>query len=539
MCNKMKEIYFPGTTIIKANDHILDGRDAFFYLNKQVDTEKEKRENENDEDFEPAHHNWNTRSKTGGAVKPKEKLDFHGINLGREVSCFECEKGDKCDNSWYAQEASLPQMEIFETERMGKGVRALAKFKKGDYVGKYVGKITKTKPPAHHLYVVSIDNFYVDAEEMGSVCRYFNSSCSPNLRMLKTSCGKWPILLFFAIKDIEVGEEINYNYRENYKFKECLCDPCLENKLGRQRKRKIQDQVPAQVQTHKKFKACKVKMPIPLSSSSSSPIPLSTSTSSPSPSPIASSSSSQSPTPTPISTSSPVPISAPPSSPIPISSSSPSPVPISASSSSPAQLSIPNSSSPTPITIPNSTPQSTFQSKSQSSLSQSPLFIQKKPLQPILASVEPPTTSVEPPPGLVEPPHPHENPPQLSQQMQSGDENAAVRFMCKFEGCSRGYLQKKLLTYHEKHHHMTGPDAPVWKCDTCERTYTTKAVLTKHLKVVHNDDGGKSAPSKNHFCIICESRYSYSKDVYTHIRAKHANVKEDEIVCCCGKRPKK
>ncbi|CAL8146415.1 unnamed protein product [Orchesella dallaii] len=189
-------------TVRKLNDHVLQGRETFLYLREQEDSKQIKRKVDREQ-------YWRRQ-------KAAQNLNCHEINAVKNVSCLQCEMGENCDTSWYKYDASLPHMEIFETETMGKGVRATARIKKGEFVGKYIGKLSLTKPPRDHLYVVELGQLYVDAEEVGSVSRYFNSSCDPNLQLERWSVGKWPLLLFFAIKHIDIGEELTYNYLGKY-----------------------------------------------------------------------------------------------------------------------------------------------------------------------------------------------------------------------------------------------------------------------------------------------------------------------------------
>lgn len=64
---------------------------------------------------------------------------------------------------------------------------------------------------------------------VGNVARFFNHSCSPNLRPIKTACGSSSLttVCFFALNRIEPGEELTWKYVSGVKSKsgqECYCE---------------------------------------------------------------------------------------------------------------------------------------------------------------------------------------------------------------------------------------------------------------------------------------------------------------------------
>jgi hypothetical protein len=56
-------------------------------------------------------------------------------------------------------------------------------------------------------------NTFIDAEYYGNMSRFINHSCNPNCRTEKyaSASGK-PVVGIFALRDIEVGEELSFNY---------------------------------------------------------------------------------------------------------------------------------------------------------------------------------------------------------------------------------------------------------------------------------------------------------------------------------------
>ena len=69
---------------------------------------------------------------------------------------------------------------------------------------------------------------YIDAEKQGNMARFFNHSCQPNLSFTTTlSIHSKPILVLYALKDIEIGEKLTFSYgdKDSMGF-ECLCGQC-------------------------------------------------------------------------------------------------------------------------------------------------------------------------------------------------------------------------------------------------------------------------------------------------------------------------
>mmetsp|Transcript_8755 Transcript_8755/g.14382 ORF Transcript_8755/g.14382 Transcript_8755/m.14382 type:complete len:102 (+) Transcript_8755:2410-2715(+) len=56
--------------------------------------------------------------------------------------------------------------------------------------------------------------FVIDATALGNVARFFNHSCSPNMRthQIYVPPAPYPHIGFFALRDIEIGEELTFDY---------------------------------------------------------------------------------------------------------------------------------------------------------------------------------------------------------------------------------------------------------------------------------------------------------------------------------------
>lgn len=114
--------------------------------------------------------------------------------------------------------------------KAGLGLFALKPIKKGDFIAYYSGRVITTKE-ADELwtkYLFEINNRWtVDGSNRRNVARYINHSCRPNA---ETDVKKHKIIIT-AIRSIQPGDEITYNYGRGYfnafiKPDGCRCMAC-------------------------------------------------------------------------------------------------------------------------------------------------------------------------------------------------------------------------------------------------------------------------------------------------------------------------
>lgn len=120
------------------------------------------------------------------------------------------------------------KLQIFRTHNnRGWGVKTLTSIKQGSYVTKYTGEvITREEADARgkSTYVFDLDYntdindsvYSVDATSYGNVSHFINHSCEANLVIYAVWIDCYdtnlPTLALFASRDINVGEEITFNY---------------------------------------------------------------------------------------------------------------------------------------------------------------------------------------------------------------------------------------------------------------------------------------------------------------------------------------
>jgi uncharacterized protein len=110
----------------------------------------------------------------------------------------------------------------------GKGCFATVRFHKGCKIAEYVGEkisrreIARRVKGKSRLYISGLDSYWaIDASKLGNGTQFINHSCAPNC-YVKIIHGH---ILFFALRDIEPGEEILLDYVDSYHSdsKRCNC----------------------------------------------------------------------------------------------------------------------------------------------------------------------------------------------------------------------------------------------------------------------------------------------------------------------------
>ncbi|KAI5813628.1 hypothetical protein BZA77DRAFT_320703 [Pyronema omphalodes] len=176
----------------------------------------------------------------------------HGkVVVGREVCIVECNEkcscGPQCINRVVQNGRKVP-LEIFRCEKTGWGLRCPERLKKGTFVELYLGEVIG---PAETIARVALadelgesylydldkftfkednlqdeisvgmdidhnDHYTIDGRLCGSVARFINHSCDPNLDTYAVARNRRDYkvydLAFFATKDIEPYEELTFSY---------------------------------------------------------------------------------------------------------------------------------------------------------------------------------------------------------------------------------------------------------------------------------------------------------------------------------------
>lgn len=108
----------------------------------------------------------------------------------------------------------------------GRGVFAIAPIRKGEKVVRYKGKLRSHsevderyggEPENGHTFLFTLnDEYVIDANVDGNIARFINHSCAPNCEAVlyehKRGKKHKDKVVIEALRDIEPGEELTYNY---------------------------------------------------------------------------------------------------------------------------------------------------------------------------------------------------------------------------------------------------------------------------------------------------------------------------------------
>jgi hypothetical protein len=156
------------------------------------------------------------------------------------AALLECSSACKCDSSCrnrVVQQGRHTPVCIFRTRHKGWGVKAVKPIRKGTFISTYTGEVITddeaeargkdhTSKGITYLfdmdYIASSgtstgeDVYTIDATSCGNLSRFFNHSCSPNMNVcnvwIETLDVRFPHLAFFASRDIDVEEELTFDY---------------------------------------------------------------------------------------------------------------------------------------------------------------------------------------------------------------------------------------------------------------------------------------------------------------------------------------
>ncbi|XP_058804908.1 histone-lysine N-methyltransferase NSD2-like isoform X2 [Phymastichus coffea] len=157
--------------------------------------------------------------------------------LMTECSPDACPAGSKCQNQFFVQR-KYPAMEPVHTDGRGWGLKTLEFISEGQFIIEYVGEIIdeaeyrlrlqqKQERKNDNYYFLTIDNNrMIDAEPKGNLSRFMNHSCLPNSETQKWTVNGDTRIGLFALRDIQAGEELTFNYNlscDGETRKPCLC----------------------------------------------------------------------------------------------------------------------------------------------------------------------------------------------------------------------------------------------------------------------------------------------------------------------------
>ncbi|CAG5918525.1 unnamed protein product [Menidia menidia] len=156
---------------------------------------------------------------------------------------FECNHACSCWRTCrnrVVQNGIRVRLQLYKTEKMGWGVRAMQDISQGTFICEYVGEIitdAEGDKRENDSFLFTLDNkvgntYCIDARLFGNIGRFINHLCEPNLQAVKVFTmhqdQRFPRIAFFSSRAIKVGDQIGIDYGDNYwrvksKYFNCQC----------------------------------------------------------------------------------------------------------------------------------------------------------------------------------------------------------------------------------------------------------------------------------------------------------------------------
>src|SRR5215475_10359127 len=137
---------------------------------------------------------------------------------------------------------SNEESKLFAVKRTitGLGLVAVKQIPKGKRIIEYFGPLITNEEVERSdgLYFFGINKKWsIDGSPRCNVARYINHSCKPNAEAIVSQRGR---VWIFAMRNIRPGEEITYNYGEEYfegviKPHGCCCQNCRPSRRQKER----------------------------------------------------------------------------------------------------------------------------------------------------------------------------------------------------------------------------------------------------------------------------------------------------------------
>ncbi|KAK3777391.1 hypothetical protein RRG08_032495 [Elysia crispata] len=140
-----------------------------------------------------------------------------------ECSPSTCPLGEDCGNQRIQKHEWAPGLVKVQTKDRGIGVVTKNAIKPGQFILEYLGEVVSEtefrrrmmeeySEECHH-YALHLDSgSLIDGYRMGNIGRYVNHACQPNCEMQKWNVNGLYRMVLFALRDIQAGEELSYDY---------------------------------------------------------------------------------------------------------------------------------------------------------------------------------------------------------------------------------------------------------------------------------------------------------------------------------------
>uniref|UniRef100_A0A671PV36 Histone-lysine N-methyltransferase ASH1L-like n=1 Tax=Sinocyclocheilus anshuiensis TaxID=1608454 RepID=A0A671PV36_9TELE len=140
-----------------------------------------------------------------------------------ECSPSTCPCDDQCDNQRIQRHEWVQCLERFRAEGKGWGIRTKQPLRSGQFIIEYLGEVVSEQEFRSRMmeqyfshsghYCLNLDSgMVIDSYRMGNEARFVNHSCEPNCEMQKWSVNGVYRIGLFALKDVNSGTELTYDY---------------------------------------------------------------------------------------------------------------------------------------------------------------------------------------------------------------------------------------------------------------------------------------------------------------------------------------
>ncbi|XP_046875778.1 histone-lysine N-methyltransferase ASH1L isoform X2 [Hypomesus transpacificus] len=140
-----------------------------------------------------------------------------------ECSPSTCPCMDQCDNQHIQRHEWVQCLERFRAEGKGWGIRTKEPLRSGQFIIEYLGEVVSEHEFRSRMmeqyfahsgqYCLNLDSgMVIDSYRMGNEARFINHSCEPNCEMQKWSVNGVYRIGLFALKDMNSGTELTYDY---------------------------------------------------------------------------------------------------------------------------------------------------------------------------------------------------------------------------------------------------------------------------------------------------------------------------------------
>ncbi|XP_056597168.1 histone-lysine N-methyltransferase EHMT2 isoform X1 [Triplophysa dalaica] len=156
---------------------------------------------------------------------------------------FECNMACSCYKTCknrVVQAGIKVRLQLYRTEKMGWGVRALQDIPQGSFICEYVGELisdAEADVREDDSYLFDLDNkdgevYCIDARYYGNISRFINHLCDPNIIPVRVFMLhqdlRFPRIAFFSSRDIFTGQELGFDYGDRFwdiksKYFTCQC----------------------------------------------------------------------------------------------------------------------------------------------------------------------------------------------------------------------------------------------------------------------------------------------------------------------------